>query len=136
MKSNSNIRPASLLDLGDGNWHYNWNITEGVKEDEQGNETPDYNYDTAFIAGEPTVPKIVSAVVHEHYTDENISMMTALHQAAESGICEEPGGYSEYLSLVVDTRAAAEAAIEELAQAIAEAAEKEESGNEPEETEE
>ena len=57
MKSNSNIRPASLLDLGDGNWHYNWNITEGVREDEQGNETPDFNYDTAFIAGEPTVPK-------------------------------------------------------------------------------
>lgn len=136
MKSNSNIRPASLLDLGDGNWNYNWNITEGVKEDEQGNETLDYNYDTAFIAGEPTVPKIVAAVVREHYTDENIAMMTALHQAAESGICEEPEGYSEYLSLVVDTRTAAEAAIEELEASLAEAAAEEESGNESEETEE
>lgn len=135
MKSNSNIRPASLLDLGDGNWHYNWNITEGVREDEQGNETPDFNYDTAFIAGEPTVPKIVAAVVHEAYTDEDISMMTALHQAAATGICDEPEGYDEYLSLVVDTRAAAEEALEELASEM-QAAAADNAETEAEETEE
>ena len=28
MKSNSNDRPPILQDLGNGSWHYNYNITE------------------------------------------------------------------------------------------------------------
>lgn len=112
MKSNSNIRPASLLDLGEGNWHYNWNITEGVREDEQGNETPDYNYDTVLISGEPTVAKIVAAVVHESYTEDEIALMNAQHQAAAMGLDDEPDGYGDYLSLVVSTRTEATQAME------------------------
>lgn len=112
MKSNSNIRPASLLDLGEGNWHYNWNIIEGVREDEQGNETPDYNYDTVLISGEPTVAKIVAAVVHESYTEDEIALMNAQHQAAAMGLDDEPNGYGDYLSLVVSTRTEATQAME------------------------
>lgn len=138
MKTYSDERPRSLMPLGDGNWHYHYNIqeTEAPAMEDGGEPRTQFESDTVLVAGEPTVGKIVAAVVHESYTDEDIALMTALHQAAESGICEEPEGYSEYLSLVVDTRAAAEAAIEELEASLAEAAAEEESGNESEETEE
>lgn len=113
MKSNSIDTPTVLLSLGDGNWHVNYNIQTVTKEEEDGSETQQYEYDTVFIAGEPTVAKIVSAIVHESYTDDDIEMMNALHQAAQFGLGEEPQGYSAYLALVVQARQIAISTINE-----------------------
>lgn len=111
MKTYSQERPLSLLPLGDGNWHYNYNVTEGVREDEDGTESPEWSFESVFIQGEPSVAKIVSAVVHERYTDEEIALMNAQHQAAAMGLDDEPEGYSDYLSLVAATRTEAATAI-------------------------
>lgn len=102
-----------LLPLGDGNWHYNHNIeeTEAPAMEEGGEPRTQYVCDTVFIGGEPTVGKIVAAVVRETYTDEDVAMMSALHQAAAMGLGDEPDGYSDYLSLVVATRTEAAAAM-------------------------
>ena len=116
MKSNSIDEPSVLLSLGDGNWHVNYNIQTTTREEEDGSETQQYEYDTVFVSGEPTVAKIVSAIVHESYTDENIAMMNALHQAAAMGLGDEPDGYLEYLALVVQAKAQAVAAMNEYGQ--------------------
>lgn len=116
MKSNSIDTPTVLLSLGDGNWHVNYNIQTVTKEEEDGTETQQYEYDTVFVAGTPTVAKIVAAIVHESYTDEDIEMMNALHQAAQLGLGDEPQGYSAYLALVVQARAQAVAAMNEYGQ--------------------
>ena len=123
MKTSSEQRPAALLPLGDGNYHYNWNITEkkapaaGMNGENNAETRTQFEYDTAFIAGEPTVAKIVNAVVHETYSDEEISLMNAQHQAASMGLDDEPEGYGNYLNMVVTTRTAAATIIAELRQA-------------------
>ena len=107
------------MPLGDGNYHYHYNIEEKQSPamEEGGEPRTQYESDTAFIAGEPTVAKIVNSVVHEAYSDEEISLMNAQHQAASMGLDDEPEGYGNYLTMVVSTRTAAATAIAELRQA-------------------
>lgn len=121
MKTYSDERPAKLLNLGDGNWHFYYNTTqtEAPSIEEGGETRTQYVSDTAFISGEPTIAKIVAAVIREHYTDESIALMNALHQAAAIGFGDEPEGYSDYLSLVVEIRSEAENAINELEESAA-----------------
>lgn len=104
------------MPLGDGNWHYHYNVneTEAPAMEAGGEPRTQFESDTVLVAGDPTVGKIVAAVVHESYTDEDIALMNAMHQAAAMGIGEEPDGYEDYLSLVVATRANAAAAVTEL----------------------
>ena len=118
MKTYSDSRPHSLMPLGDGNYHYHYNIeeTQAPAMEDGGEPRTQYESDTVFVAGEPTVAKIVAAVVHESYTDDDIALMTARHQAAGMGLDEEPEEYGDYLSLVVATRQAAEVAMEEFLQ--------------------
>lgn len=101
------------MPLGDGNWHYHYNVqeTEAPAMENGGEPRTQYKSDTVLVAGDPTVGKIVAAVVHESYTDEDIALMTAMHQAALLGLDEEPQGYSTYLALVVQTRAEAKTAM-------------------------
>lgn len=62
MKSNSNDRPPILQDLGNGSWHYNYNITEVEVTPEpmaeaEGDQVPAarkaYDYDTVEVWGRP-----------------------------------------------------------------------------------
>ena len=66
MKSNSNDRPPILQDLGNGSWHYNYNITEVEVTPEpmaeaEGDQVPAarkaYDYDTVEIWGRPDYDK-------------------------------------------------------------------------------
>ena len=118
MKTFSNERPRSLMPIGDGNWHYHYNVqeTEAPAMENGGEPRTQYESDTVLVAGDPTVGKIVAAVVHESYTDEDIALMTAMHQAAQLGLGDEPQGYSAYLALVVQARAQAVAAMNEYGQ--------------------
>ena len=54
MKSNSNDRPPILQDLGNGSWHYNYNITEVEIQSEPMAETEEFsliNKYNAFVLG-------------------------------------------------------------------------------------
>ena len=57
MRTNSNERPPKVINLGNGRYHYNYNITEGTRTEigPDGQETsrPDFNCDTVEIAGVP-----------------------------------------------------------------------------------
>ena len=46
MKSSSDVRPAIILPLGNGSYHYNYNIVEEKVEDPETGEKTVYNYDT------------------------------------------------------------------------------------------
>ena len=102
------------MPLRDGNYHYHYNIveTQAPAMENGGEPRTQYESDTVFIAGEPTEAKIVAAVVHESYTDDDIALMTARHQAAGMGLDEEPEEYGDYLALVVSARQAAEPVME------------------------
>lgn len=106
------------MPLGDGNYHYHYNIveTQAPALEHGGEPRTQYESDSVHVAGEPTVAKIVAAVVHESYTDDDIALMTARHQAAGMGLDDEPEEYGDYLSLVVATRQTAELAMEEFRQ--------------------
>lgn len=67
MKSNSDVKPPKFLNLGDGSWHYNYNIREVEVENEDGTTRTAYEYDTVHIWGTPTYPKLVPLVVAEAY---------------------------------------------------------------------
>ena len=108
MKKYSDTMPLSLQPLGDGNYHYNYNITTEQVEYMNGETRTQYVCDTVFISGEPTIAKLVAAVIAESYTADDIALLTAQHQAAEQGIGEEPDGYVEYLTLVSETNEAAQ----------------------------
>lgn len=114
MKKYSDTEPQALQSLGNGDYHYNYNITtEEVPAMESGENRTQYVCDYVLIIGEPTVAKIVNSVVHDTYTDDDIALMNAQHQAAAMGLDDEPEGYEDYLELVATTRAAAKIAIEE-----------------------
>ena len=68
MKSNSNDRPPILQDLGNGSWHYNYDITEvdvqpepmAEQEREQAPAARKaYDYDTVEVWGRPDYDKCV-----------------------------------------------------------------------------
>lgn len=76
MKSNSNIRPETLSPLGNGKWHYNYNVVEGTRTDPDGNTSPSFDYDTAVIVGEPNYAKIVTAIISERYSKDDELALT------------------------------------------------------------
>lgn len=93
MKSNSNIKPTILLDLGDGNFHYNYNIKE--VEDSTGAE---YEYDTAFISGVPDYDKIVLAVIRNSYDENEELNLINKYNANILGVANnDMTKYKEYL---------------------------------------
>lgn len=146
MKKYSDTMPRSIQELGDGNYHYNWNIHQEevpamVINEEERPAHIQYVCDYVLIIGTPTVAKIVNAVVHDTYTEDDIQLMNAQHQAAIMGLDDEPEGYEDYLELVATTRAAAKIAIDEWhdnpSNAVSDAEDEEEPVNEaPEEEQE
>ena len=72
MRTNSDVRPVSLLPLGDGTYHFNYNIEEVV--DEEGNKS--FNCDTIHIS-DISYENIVSKMIAEKYP---IDRELALHR--------------------------------------------------------
>lgn len=69
MKSNSDNKPKVFLSLGDGYYHYNYNIKE-VETTDDDNPRVIYEYDTVLLNGKPTYDKCVRAILRD-LLDEN-----------------------------------------------------------------
>jgi len=67
MKSQSNIEPLKVQDLGDGKSHFNYNI-EIVETEENGLM---YHYEQVIIDNPVSYGGIVSALVSERYSVDN-----------------------------------------------------------------
>lgn len=105
MKSNCVFqRPSTFDKLGNGTYHYNYNVVESVKTDpETGAETPNYDYDQVVIVGTPTYDKVVAAVIRDKYTiDKELALINNYnrYQAAadEDKEAEDLAEYEAYLT--------------------------------------
>ena len=75
MRTNSNVRPMAIMPLGDGAYHFNYNIEEVI--DEEGNKS--FNCDTVHVHS-VDYDTIVNAMVREKYP---LDRELALHRQRE-----------------------------------------------------
>lgn len=108
MKSNSNVRPPKLLDLGNGSWHYNHNIKEVEVETEEGEIKTEYEYDTVLIWGTPNYDKCVTAVLRDRRNETEEFSLINKYNAFTLGLTTDPADeteYKEYLTEVLSVKA-------------------------------
>lgn len=107
MKSNSNIQPQAIVDLGNGAFYYNFNVErETVTDQETGEESYVYNYDTVKVWDRPTYDKLVKAVIREEIDETAEFNFVNDYNAAELGMITDDEAeraresYKEYLQFV------------------------------------
>ena len=119
MKSNSDVRPPILQDLGDGSYHYNYNITEVdvqpsvLSEDTPADAEPRKAYvcDTVQIWGAPNFDKCVKAVLRDRRDETEefnlINKYNAFVLGLSVGVEGETGKveYENYLTEVFAVKA-------------------------------
>ena len=113
MKSSSDIRPAVIQPLGNGAYHYNYNIVERQETDpETGEVKTVYYYDTVKVWDKPTYEKLVKAVIREEIDETKEFSYVNDYNAAVLGIISDEAkkaeavkSYKEYLQFVVDVKA-------------------------------
>ncbi len=120
MKSTSDIRPATIQPLGNGAYHYNYNIVERQETDpETGEVKTVYDYDTVKVWNEPTYEKLVKAVIREMLDETQEFNIINDYNAAVLGVitdstkkAEAKAAYKEYLTKVADIKAMVKADLE------------------------
>ena len=60
MKSSSNIAPKTTEYLGNGKYHYNYNVVQS--------EVDRFDYNQITVKGKPTYESTVAAIVRDRYT--------------------------------------------------------------------
>lgn len=86
MKSNSNVRPAIIQDLGNGSFHYNYNVTERKIEDEEVGEKTVYDYDTVQVWEKPTYDNLTRAIIRSEIDETEEFSLINDYYAAQLGI--------------------------------------------------
>ena len=126
MKSNSNDRPPILQDLGNGSWHYNYNITEVEIQSEPMAETEDeqepaarkaYDYDTVEIWGRPDYDTCVKAVLRSRRDETEEFSLINKYNAFVLGLSTDETDkkeYEAYLSEVIAVKAMVRADLQEV----------------------
>jgi hypothetical protein len=107
MKSNSDVRPPILQDLGDGSWHYNYNIKEVPVTTESGEKTA-FEYETVYIWGKPDYDTLANAVIAEHYSISEETALINKYNAFNLKLSIDPADkekYEIYLKKVSDLKA-------------------------------
>lgn len=106
MKSNSDVRPAAILPLGNGAYHYNYNVKVRQQEAEPtahaadgnaGEETAVnevsprevYDYDTVEVWGKPNYKNLVRAVIRAELSETEEFGLINDYNAARAGLVEE-----------------------------------------------
>ena len=114
MRTNSNERPPKVINLGNGRFHYNFNITEGTRTEigPDGEEIsrPDFNCETVEIAGTPDYKKAVEARIRAKYSESEEFDLINSYNAAALGIDpdvdgEAVGKYTAYLRDLAEIKA-------------------------------
>lgn len=123
MKSNSNVRPPIILDLGDGSFHYNYNIKEVEVQpadiQQEKPETPQigYEYETVHIWGTPDYDKCVKAVLRDRRDETEEFNLINKYNAFALGLSKDPADeaeYKDYLTEVLAVKAMVKADFESL----------------------
>lgn len=110
MKSSSDNRPAIILPLGNGSYHYNYNIVEEKVEDPEAGEKTVYNYDTVQIWQKPNYELLTRAVIREEIDETKEFSYVNDYNAAVLGILTDEeavtakASYEEYLNFIVEVK--------------------------------
>ena len=111
MKSNSNVRPAIIQDLGNGSFHYNYNVTERKIEDEKVGEKTVYDYDTVQVWEKPTYENLTRAIIRSEIDETEEFSLINDYYAAQLGIetdddrkAKAVSDYKAYLQHVADIK--------------------------------
>ncbi len=86
MKSNSDVRPAIIQDLGNGSFHYNYNVTERKIEDEEVGEKTVYDYDTVQVWEKPTYDNLTRAIIRSEIDETEEFSLINDYYAAQLGV--------------------------------------------------
>lgn len=113
MKSSSDIRPAVIQPLGNGAYHYNYNIVERQETDSETGEVKTvYDYDTVKVWDKPTYEKLVKAVIREKLDETQEFAIINEYNAGVLGVItdatkkqEAKQAYKDYLTFVAATKA-------------------------------
>lgn len=119
MKSSSDIRPAVIQPLGNGAYHYNYNIVERQETDpETGEVKTVYDYDTVKVWDKPTYEKLVKAVIREKLDETQEFAIINEYNAGVLGVItdttkkqEAKQAYKDYLTFVAETKAMVKAGL-------------------------
>lgn len=111
MKSNSNVRPAIIQDLGNGSFHYNYNVTERKIEDEEVGEKTVYDYDTVQVWEKPTYDNLTRAIIRSQIDETEEFSLINDYYAAQLGVetdedrkTKAVNDYKAYLAHVADIK--------------------------------
>jgi hypothetical protein len=98
MISNSDIKPPILMNLGDGSWHYNYNIKEVTMPVtiESGEEKTAFEYETVHVWGKPGYEKLVPLVVATKYDTSKELSLTGKYNDFVLGISTNIADKTEY----------------------------------------
>lgn len=107
------VKPTTFMDLGNGVWYYNYNITSEVKK-VPSDLNPDELVDTTFysfiqvrIQGKPTYSTCVQNIIRQYISDtEEFDLINSYnkYQMGESVSQKVIDEYSEYLQLLSDIK--------------------------------
>ncbi|OUN69464.1 hypothetical protein [Barnesiella sp. An55] len=111
MKSNSDVRPAIIQDLGNGSFHYNYNVTERKIEDEEVGEKTVYDYDTVQVWEKPTYDNLTRAIIRSEIDETEEFSLINDYYAAQLGVetdedrkTKAVNDYKAYLAHVADIK--------------------------------
>lgn len=112
MKSNSNVRPEIIQDLGNGSYHYNYNIVEENVADEEVGEKTVYNFDTVQVWQKPTYENLTKAVIRSELDETEEFSLINDYYAAQLGIetdedrkAKAEADYKAHLNRVAEIKA-------------------------------
>ena len=105
MKSNSKDKPKVFENLGNGAWHYNYNIERVVTTDESDQEEVSFDYDQIKIWGLPTINEVTKAVIASKYDIEEEIDLANDYRRFELGISEEALLKERYVDYLNDVDA-------------------------------
>lgn len=106
MKSNSDIRPTAIQPLGNGAYHYNYNIkarAAEVQPQADGEDAPDgiaadtveqipgivYDYDTVEVYGVPNYKDLTRAVIRAEVSETEEFGLINDYNAAKAGLIDD-----------------------------------------------
>lgn len=122
MKSNSNVKPPIILDLGNGSFHYNYNIKEVEVQpgdiQQEKTEAPQigYEYETVQVWGIPDYDKCIKAVLRDRRNETEEFSLINKYNAFVLGLSTDEADkaeYEAYLSEVIAVKAMVRADLQE-----------------------
>ena len=96
MKSNSNIKPEKSVYIGNGKWHYNYNIVEVEREGETF-----YDYDQITLRQKPEYDVIVPAIIREKYSECDEMAIINKYNAFGLGLHQDIKAIDNYKAFLV-----------------------------------